>query len=106
MRDGLSLALALGYHNVEAESDSTHVIDLCTGQAQWWDAAATIFAECVDLATSIGRVKFRHIPRKANSVAHEIASYSFCNQNSVSWINEPPGWLMRTLINDVMVDIV
>ena len=45
MRDGLNLANSLGFHNVEAESDSTQVISSCSGQSQWWDEAAAIFAE-------------------------------------------------------------
>ena len=102
MRDGLSLANTFGFHNIEAESDSTQVIDFCTGQSHWWDAAAAIFAECVDLTTSIGKVKFKHCPRIANSVAHELDSYSFCNNNSIRWINEPLGWLIGTLVKDVM----
>ena len=103
MRDGLNLANSLGFHNVEAESDSTQVISSCSGQSQWWDEAAAIFADCVDLAASIGRVKFKHCSRTTNEVAHEIAKYSFCNRSSESWINEPPGWLINTLVHDVTV---
>ena len=105
MRDGLMLANSLGFHDVEAESDSLEVINFCTGQTQWWDAAAAIFAECVDLTTSIEEVKFKHCFRAANTVAHELARYSICNKNSVSWINDPPGWLISTLVHDVSVDI-
>ena len=104
MRDGLMLANSLGFHNVEAESDSTQVINSCSGQTQWWDASAAIFAECVDIATTIGKVKFKHCSRTTNCVAHEIARFSFCNRNSVSWVNDPPGWLISTLVDDVSVD--
>ena len=64
---------------------------------------SAIFAECVDVATSIGKVKFKHCSRMANGAAHEVAKYSFCNENSVSWINDPPGWLISTLVDDVKV---
>ena len=103
MKDGLSLANDLGFNNVEAESDSCQVVDSCSGQAQWWDEAAAVFADCVDLAVSIGKVKFKHCPRLANGVAHDLAKHSFCNRISESWINEPPGWLISTLIDDVTV---
>ena len=105
MRDGLMMANSLGFHNVEAESDSLDVINFCTGRLQWWDAVAAIFAECLDTATSIGRVRFKHCLRATNSVAHMIARHSFCNRNSLSWINEPPGWLMSTLVDDVSVNV-
>ena len=60
MRDGLQFANSLGFNWVEAESDSLEVIQFCTGQTQWWDASAAVFAECLDTATSIGRVTFKH----------------------------------------------
>ena len=103
IRDGLNLANSIGCNNVEAESDSTDIINYCYGQTQWWNAAAAIFAECVDTATSIGKVKFKHCPWTANSVAHDLASYSFCNKKFVSWINESSGWLIETLLNDVLI---
>lgn len=48
MKDGLELANSLGYNRLEAESDSMQVINFCTRQSRWWDAATAIFAECVD----------------------------------------------------------
>ena len=87
MRDGLILANSLGFRNVEAESDSIQVINSCSSQTRWWDAATAIFAECVNMSTSIGKVKFKYCPRMTNGVAHEIAKFSFLNKNSVSWID-------------------
>ena len=84
MRDGLYLANSLGFNRVEAESDSLNVVNYCQGQAQWWDAAAAIFAECVDIATSIRKVIFNHCFRDANSVSHELAKFSFCNKCQTS----------------------
>ena len=43
MRDGLNLANSLGFNRVGAESDSLNLVNYCQGQAQWWDAATTIF---------------------------------------------------------------
>ena len=60
MRDGLNLANSLGFQRVEAESDSLTVINCYSGQTTWWDAAATIFVECVDISTLIEKVKFKH----------------------------------------------
>ena len=39
----------------------------------------------------------------ANSVAHELAKFSFCNKCDNSWANEPPGFLLSQLVNDVIV---
>lgn len=66
MRDGLNLVNNLGFQCVEAESDSLNVIEFCNGQNIRWDAAAALFAECVDISVSIGKVNFKHCYRSAN----------------------------------------
>uniref|UniRef100_A0A8I6XJ96 RNase H type-1 domain-containing protein n=1 Tax=Hordeum vulgare subsp. vulgare TaxID=112509 RepID=A0A8I6XJ96_HORVV len=66
MRDGLFLANSLGFNRVESEPDSLSVISCCRGQDQWWDAVAAVFAECIDLSTSIGKAIFSHYFREAN----------------------------------------
>ena len=103
MRDGLNLANSLGFNRIEAESDSLSVVNNCQGQVQWWDSAAAIFTECFDMATSIGKVIFSHCFRDANSVAHELAKFSFCNKCDDSWTNEPPKFLVSQLVNDVTI---
>ena len=92
MRDGLDLANILGFNRIAAESDSLSVVNNCQGQVQWWDSAAAIFAECFDMATSIGKVTFSHCFHEAKSVAHELAKYSFCNNCNGSWTEEPRGF--------------
>ena len=86
-------ANSLGFPRVEAESDSLSVIEYCTGQNRWWDSAAAIFAECVDVASLIGKVKFKHCVRLCNQAAHVLASHSFCNKLSSSWTDEAPIYL-------------
>ncbi|XBH85526.1 hypothetical protein VPH35_073426 [Triticum aestivum] len=103
MKEGLSLAYSLGLDNVEAESDSLEVINFCTGQSQWWDSAAAIYAECVDLANLIGKVKFKHCNRVVNGVAHELAKFSFLNKHSGRWDDDPPSFLLGGLANDVII---
>lgn len=103
MKEGLILANNLGFQRVMAESDSMEVVNFCTGQTQWWDPAAAIYAECVDVVTMIGKVDFLHCPREANGAAHEIAKYSFLNKFSCTWDDDPPSWLYSKLVDDVML---
>ncbi|KAI4986208.1 hypothetical protein ZWY2020_018838 [Hordeum vulgare] len=93
MRGGLLLTNSLGFNRVEAESDSLSVIN----------CSAAVFAECIDLSTSIGKVMFSHCFREANLVAHELAKFSFCNKRNDSWTNEPPEFLVSQLVNDVTI---
>lgn len=103
-RDGLSLANSLGFgcNSVEAESDSMEVINFCTGSTQWWDSAAAIYAELLDITSLIGKVKFKHCNRKVNGVAHELAKHSYLNKLSCSWTEDLAVWMIPGLANDVI----
>jgi hypothetical protein len=103
MREGLELANRMSSSRVQAESDSTDIIDACKGDERWWNEASAVFADCVDLATSIGDVSFSHCPREANGVAHELARFCYSNCLSCNWIDEPPRFLLDSLLNDVTV---
>ena len=59
------------------------------------------FRECVDTASMIGKVMFRHCFRFANQAAHVLANYSFCNKTSYVWLDEPPDSIVSALVNDV-----
>lgn len=102
MSDGLKLANSLGFNRVE-ESDSLQVVNYCTGESRWWDSAAAIFSECVDTTISIGKVIFKHCFRSSNQAAHVLASHSYCNKVSLSWLNEPPDFLVSKLVDDVTI---
>lgn len=104
MREGLSLANRLGCNNVLAESDSLEVIQACTGEDAWWNMSAAIFADCVDLSMTIGKVIFKHCPREANEVAHELARFSLFNKSSCNWVSKAPSFLVPKLVNDVTCD--
>jgi ribonuclease HI len=103
MRHGLELAIKLGCNRVQAESDSTEVIEACNGGDQWWSEESAVFADCVDLSSSIGVVSFKHCPREANRVAHELARVAFESSSSGLWEGEPPNFIVSHLVNDVTV---
>lgn len=56
MCDALILANSLGFNRVEAESDSQIFVEFSSEQSRWWDAASTIFAECIDVSSMIGQL--------------------------------------------------
>ena len=103
MREGLSLANNKGCHNIVAEGDSLEVSDACNGNDTWWSESAAVFADCLDIATSIGKVIYRHCPREANSVAHDLARFVFIERSSCNWDDDPPSFLLNSLTNDVTI---
>jgi ribonuclease HI len=107
MCEGLSLAnrmgisYRMGCNNVVAESDSTKVIQACTGKQSWWNESAAIFADCVDLASNLDTISFKHCTREANEVAHELDRFCFINTSSCTWDGDPPRFLLDKLVSDV-----
>jgi ribonuclease HI len=77
MSHGLSFARSLGYHAIEAESDSLEVIQLCSGEERIWNEATAVYADILEQASQIGKVEFTHCGRDLNSVAHELARFFF-----------------------------
>lgn len=73
MREGLALANRLVCNNVLTESDLIETIQACTGEESWWGESSMVFADCIDIATMVGRVNSQHCSREANGVAHELA---------------------------------
>jgi ribonuclease HI len=89
MKEGLALALRKGCNSVHAESDSSEIIDACNGSKSWWSEPAAIYADCIDLSTSIGSVIFSHISREANKAAHDLAKIGFLDKYNCNWDDEP-----------------
>lgn len=89
VQHGLSVAAQIGLNSVLVESDVVEVIEACSGGQQWWDEAAAIYANCVDLGREIGRVKLQDCFREANNVAHEIAKDCYYSKIACNWVDEP-----------------
>jgi hypothetical protein len=94
----LSRQLTTTKSRVQAESDSSEIIDACKRDEMWWNDAS-VFADCVDLVTSISDISFSHCPREAN----ELARFYFSNCSSCSWVDEHPRFLLDSMINDVTI---
>jgi ribonuclease HI len=103
LKEGLGLATRKGCNAVIAESDSLENIEALNGVAVWWTGSAAIFADCIDLALSIGEVSYVHCPREANKTAHELAKVCHIDKDSCNWDDDPPSFLLCKLIEDVTI---
>lgn len=97
MKDGLAMVSSLRIHEVIVESDCLEVVNFCTGQSQWWDPVAAMYAEIVDSVISIGKVEFKHCRREANGL-----TLSFINHISCIWDDDPSSCLFARLADDVI----
>jgi ribonuclease HI len=100
MREGLALAIEVGCNNIQADSDSMDVIEACSGEEAWWNESAATYADCMDMVATIGSVSFSHCPREANVVADELARFSFLNKLSCNWVDDPPSFILNSIVND------
>jgi ribonuclease HI len=104
MLHGLTLANSLGYSDVEAESDSLEVIQLCGGMERIWIDASAIYADILNQAGSIAKVVFSHCERDINVAAYELARNCFTSNISCNWVDKPPSFLLLSaLLNDITV---
>jgi ribonuclease HI len=103
MRRGLSLVNQIGCNSVEAESDSIEVIQICKGENRMWNEATAIYSDILAQAASIGSVDFSHCRRDTNTVAHDLARDSFISRSSCIWVDDPPSFILPTLLFDVTV---
>jgi hypothetical protein len=73
-------------------------------QVQCWnEAAGAIYADCVQSIAMTEKVEFQHCSREANIAVHVIATHSFNLKLSCNWIDEPPSFLLQTLMDDVTI---
>jgi hypothetical protein len=90
MKEGFILANSKGCNSIIVEGDSLETIQACAGNDAWWTEPAAIYADCVDLATSIGQVYFNHCVREVNMSAHVTAREYFISRSSCTRDDDPP----------------
>jgi hypothetical protein len=90
----LLFAHSLGYTEIEAESDSLEVVNICSGQEHMWNDSTAVYAKIVTCAGAIGKVEFNHCARDFNMVAHILARECSISKASCNWVDEPPDFIL------------
>ncbi|KAE8813045.1 hypothetical protein D1007_09808 [Hordeum vulgare] len=98
--DGLILANELGLEKLVVESDCIEVVDTMLDSGNSLGPAAAIYEECSFLAHNFSFIQFQFCPREANMAAHILARYAEPTK-TIKWFEEPPGFLVDVLANDV-----
>ena len=106
MKSRLILAESLGYTSIQIESDALEVVNACSGQERMWSEATAIYADCFIIAGMIGNVEFTHCRWEANEAAHNLAKFSYENNVSCNWVDEPPDFLINSLVNEDRKSVV
>uniref|UniRef100_A0ACD5Y819 Uncharacterized protein n=1 Tax=Avena sativa TaxID=4498 RepID=A0ACD5Y819_AVESA len=101
LREGLSLAQLLGGNKFIIQSDNALVIETIEAGGFSATSSAAIFDDCRILSSGFREILFEKCQRKANGVAHELARHSFLTHSDCIWDDEPPSFLLPSIINDV-----
>jgi hypothetical protein len=86
---------------VEVESDSLEIAHLCSGEEHIWNEATDVYVKIMSHVGATRNVDFSHWRRELNEIAHCIARECFNSKFFCSWIDEPPSFLLQTLLNNV-----
>ncbi|KAE8770646.1 hypothetical protein D1007_57566 [Hordeum vulgare] len=100
LRDGLLLANELGLEQLVVECDAMEVVDTMCDEGNSLGPAAAIYEECAFLAKNFSFIQFQFCPREANMVADTLAR-NVVTTRTIKWFEEPPGFLVDVLANDV-----
>ncbi|XP_028108649.1 uncharacterized protein LOC114307439 [Camellia sinensis] len=91
---------ALGFLNLQVESDSQEVITLCISEmAPPWDIAALLHD--IQVVSSSSQVSFAWIPKQSNAVGHWVARAHLHGALPSNWVSIPPAALSALLLADV-----
>ena len=103
LREGLCLAQYLCCNRFILQSDNVEVVTTMKEGGFSATSAAAIFHDCATLASGFDKITFEHCQRDANSVAHELAKFSFQSLSSCKWDDDPPSFILPMLLHDVSV---
>jgi ribonuclease HI len=101
MQFGLQMVENMGCSPVTAESDCLELVNACTGVIELWSPYTAILADCFQIASRIGQIKFQHSRREANKAAHNLAKLCFETDSSLSWDGDPPPSVLVDVLNDL-----
>jgi hypothetical protein len=102
-REGLVLAQRIGCNNFTCQTDCVQVVDTMKNGGFSATAAAAIYDDSIIVWSGFGSVDLVSCNREANQVAHELASDAFRTNNSCTWVDEPPRFILSKLTNDVSI---
>jgi hypothetical protein len=88
---------------VEFQSECMEVVTVMQGGGFSATAAGAIYDECYQYWEDFHSISISHCSRDCNVVAHELARQTLIGKISLVWIDEPPTFVRRLLVNDVTI---
>ena len=99
---GVLLAQHIGCSDFIVHSDCTEVMDTMKSGISS-TAGAPIFVECFQLWQNFEAISLEKCDRETNKVVHELAKVALSAKEICIWVNEPPDFILESLVNDVIL---
>ncbi|GAA0158173.1 hypothetical protein LIER_15268 [Lithospermum erythrorhizon] len=96
LRGGVEFAYYNQWRNIEIESDSKQLINMLTGRQR-----VEVIMGDIQYLTVFMEVKFHHITRTSNNVAHTLAHWVHSGTRDSTWISYPPYLFLMPLSHDL-----
>lgn len=100
LREGLSMAIRMGWENVVVESDSVQAIKEVSDPSLF-SPDNPVAEQILSLGSSFVVVEFHHCNRKANQVAHELARVCFRNGSHLLFLFAVPLCISKYVMMDI-----
>ncbi len=99
-RAAVQLALDLGFQEVEVEGDSINIVKALSQAETNYTLYGHIINDTKFVSQLLVSVKFLHVYRDGNKVAHSLAQRARCNQPFQVWMESVPPDLVQILYSD------
>lgn len=86
----IELAAELGFDRIIFEGDSTTVLRALTDQSSTYAAFSLLIRMAQDIAYRLSHVKFQHVGREGNSVAHNLIRHAHHVTGFFVWMEDVP----------------
>lgn len=103
IRNGLYLAAHVGCSKVIIESDCSFVVEVVQDLDTYLGPKIVTLMECKQLEMDFATVSYNHCLREANSVANELAKFSYRNRSSSTWDSSFPDFISLKIVNDMAI---
>lgn len=103
LKEGLMLAQQIGCNRLIIQSDCMEVVQIMTDGGFTANSAAAIYEDCNILWSGFADITIEHCSREANQVAHNLARRAREYETNCTWVDEPPRFILDSLMNDVTI---
>ncbi|XP_026396063.1 uncharacterized protein LOC113290696 [Papaver somniferum] len=96
---GIQLGLRFNFSKIEIEGDAANVTEAVLGEVRNipWSIRSKIL-KIKDVVHSFEDVKFQHVPKDVNFLAHSLCQYAMHNNVNIWWnANSPPSCISSNL---------